>query len=44
MNSDLPTCIFLGHDLTTDTKTCFLCHEWRCETDSSICGDYEQEE
>ena len=35
------TCVFLLHNISTDQDECLLGHDWPCQTDSTICGDYE---
>ena len=37
------TCIFLLHNISTDQDECLLGHDWPCQTDATICGDYEGE-
>ena len=39
----LTKCIYLGWDIDLQKHTCLLGHQWPCETDGTVCGDYEGE-
>lgn len=36
------TCVFL-FESTLGERICVLGHIWPCETDSTVCGDYEED-
>jgi hypothetical protein len=41
--TDKEDCIFFKINIL-GKKTCLLGHDWECETDATVCGDYTLEE